>query len=174
MHKVVKRCRSCGAEYNIKMLMQARSWSSMDQYNTRITGSVLMSCGDSQEAEDPEEQSWSQMTDDDTWFPLVNGTQVGAEEHIEGGGVIGDDGGAGGGAGGGGAVLTCGRSDQEHCAIINFLHRDFWTATCELVVNTDKQERLKVRSLRDHFFPLHTYVSDCVCVCVVVLVRRLF
>lgn len=52
-----------------------------------------------------------------------------------------------------GAVLVCGGTDQPHAAIINFLHRDFWTATCELVVNTDKQGKIKGQVTED--LPVH-------------------
>lgn len=61
-------------------------------------------------------------------------------------------------------VLTCGGSAQHYCAISNFMHREIWTATCELFVNTDKQAKLQVRSLRIHLFTCtHIYHTVCVC-----------
>lgn len=53
------------------------------------TWAVTFLHSDSQGAEDPKEQSLGKMIDDDTWFPCLNETRVGTEEHAEGG--FGDD-----------------------------------------------------------------------------------
>lgn len=134
--------------------------SSTDQYNTSKTGSVYLICGVSPQrltgSRGPRGTEPKQDVDDDTWFPFMNETQVDTESVWREMWGMGED----------GAVLTSSGSAPHCCAISNFLHRDVWTATCELAVNADKQTKWKVRSLRISLFALHKYLSDCMCPCV--------
>lgn len=104
-------------------------------------------------AEDPEEQSQARCG----WWHLISFR----ERHS--GGCWRVCVGRRGRCGEEGAALTRGTSDQRHSAIRSFLRGAFWAATCELVVNTDKQAKLKVRSVRTCLFTHHTYL--CVCSC---------
>lgn len=140
------KCK-CGS-----ILISSPPWTNITPAKQVVcTWAVAFLHSDRQRVEDPEEQSQSKMRmmtlDSPSWTRLRWVLKSVCREAWE----MGKE----------GAVLTCGTSDQHYCAISNFLHRDFWTATCELVVNTDKQAKLKVRSLRICLFTLHTYSSDC-------------
>lgn len=126
--------------------------------NTSETGSAYSICGVSPqrltESRGPRGTEPKQDVDDDTWFPLMNETQVDTKSVQRE--IVWDR-----------TVWTSSRSAPHYCAISNFLRRDVWTATCELVVKADKQTQLKVRSLRISLFILHKYLSDCMCPCAV-------
>lgn len=126
--------------------------------NTSETGSAYSICGVSPqrltESRGPRGTEPKQDVDDDTWFPLMNETQVDTKSVRRE--IVWDR-----------TVWTSSRSAPHYCAISNFPRRDVWTATCELVVKADKQTQLKVRSLRISSFILHKYLSDCMCPCAV-------
>lgn len=119
------------------------------------TRSVVFLHSDWQRAEDPEERSQSKMwmmTLDFLWWTRLRWILRVCRGRLWGNG-------------GGQDGRTSSRSAPHYCAISNFLRRDVWTATCELVVKADKQTQLKVRSLRISLFILHKYLSDCMCPC---------